>query len=143
MTVPLIVPDASVILKWVLPTDGEPNADQALSLREAIANDTVRALVPSLWLYEVGNTVARRFPDQADRWLAALQKFELNESSPSTRWLTTVLELTRRYEVAFYDASYHAVAINERGTFITADERYAGRVREADAILLLSEWTPP
>ena len=143
MTVPLIVPDASVILKWVLPTDDEPNADQALLLREAIANDTVRALVPSLWLYEVGTTVARRFPDQADRWLAALQKFELDECSPSSRWLATVLDLTRQYEVAFYDASYHAIAINERGTFVTADERYAKRVMEAEAILLLNDWTPP
>lgn len=143
MPAPLIVPDASVILKWVLPSDDEPNADQALLLRDAIANDTVRALVPSLWLYEVGNTVARRFPDYAKPWLAALQKYDLYEYPLSERWLGTVLNLTRRYEITFYDAAYHAIAINESGTFVTADERYVTRVSEAGAICLLQDWTLP
>lgn len=142
MAIPLIVPDASVILKWVLPSDDEPYAEKALLLREAIANDTVRAIVPSLWLYEVGNTIARRFPEQADRWLAALQKFELDEYSLSSRWTATVLKLTRRYGVAFYDASYHAIAIDEQGTFITADERYFKRVADAGSVILINDWSP-
>ena len=58
MSVLLVVPDASVILKWVLPSDGEPDADKALVLRNAILEEDVRALVPTLWIYEVGNTVA-------------------------------------------------------------------------------------
>ncbi|HEY1900610.1 MAG TPA: type II toxin-antitoxin system VapC family toxin [Steroidobacteraceae bacterium] len=57
----IVVPDASVILKWALPAGTEPDADQALLLRKAICDDLVRAIVPSLWLYEVGNTVGRRF----------------------------------------------------------------------------------
>ena len=62
MPIPLVVPDASVLLKWVLPSDDEPDADKALLLRAAIVNEAVRALLPALWLYEVGNTIARRFP---------------------------------------------------------------------------------
>ncbi len=50
MPVPLVVPDASVILKWVLPSDDEPDADKALVLRDAILEEDVRALVPALWL---------------------------------------------------------------------------------------------
>ncbi len=61
----VVVPDASVILKWALPSCDEPDADRALLLRNAIRDDLVRAVVPSLWLYEVGNTVARRFPAHA------------------------------------------------------------------------------
>ena len=57
----VVVPDASVILKWALPSCDEPNADRALLLRNAIRDDLVRAVVPSLWLYEVGYTVARIF----------------------------------------------------------------------------------
>ena len=54
MSAPLVVPDASVILKWVLPSDDEPDADQALALRDAILGEDIRALVPALWLYEAG-----------------------------------------------------------------------------------------
>jgi hypothetical protein len=60
MPVPLAVPDASVVLKWVQPSDDEPDVEKALLLREAILDETVKAIFPGLWLYEVGNTVARR-----------------------------------------------------------------------------------
>jgi hypothetical protein len=79
----LVVSDASVILKWVLPSDDEPDADMALVLRDAILEEIVHTLVPSLRTYEVGNAIARRFPAYAAAWLAALMKFELRESRPS------------------------------------------------------------
>jgi len=50
MPIPLVVPDASVLLKWVLPSDDEPDADKALVLRAAIVDEAVRALLPALWL---------------------------------------------------------------------------------------------
>ena len=68
----LVVPDASVILKWVLPSGEEPDLGQALALRDSIANGHVRAVVPSLWVYEVGNTLARRQPERAERSLDVL-----------------------------------------------------------------------
>ena len=36
MATPIVVPDASVLLKWILPSDNEPDADQAVRLRDAI-----------------------------------------------------------------------------------------------------------
>ena len=47
MAMPLVVPDASVLLKWVLPSNDEPDADQALLLRNAILDEDVDALVPA------------------------------------------------------------------------------------------------
>jgi predicted nucleic acid-binding protein len=143
MPVPLVVPDASVILKWVLPSDDEPDADKALVLRDAILEEDVRALVPALWIYEVGNTVARRFPVYAAAWLAALMKFELQESPPSLHWLGAALQLTERYGVAFYDAAYHAIAIVQHGLFVTSDTRYVNRANEAGSVVMLSDWTLP
>lgn len=143
MPVPLVVPDASVLLKWVLPSEGEPDADKALLLRAAIQDEAVHALLPALWLYEVGNTVARRFPTHASRWLSALMKFRLKEASPSEPWLTKILELTRRYEVSFYDAAYHALAVIHKGLFVTTDSRYVNRVKEPGSVIALSEWEPP
>lgn len=143
MAVPLIVPDASVLLKWVLPSEDEPDTDRALQLRTCILEESVRALLPSLWLYEVGNTIARRFPAHAVAWMSALMKFELKEAPPTPVWLTTTLELTNKFEVTFYDAAYHALALVHKGTFVTADTRYVKKVAADGNVVALSDWLMP
>lgn len=137
---PVVVPDASVILKWVLPPADEGDVDRALAMRDSIMSGRVRALVPDLWVYEVGNTLARRFPDRAFRLLDALARFDLAIAPRSRRWLNHALDLTQRYGVTFYDAAYHAHAIVERGVFVTADARYLQRAGEARSIMHLSAW---
>ena len=72
--------------------------------------------------------------------LNALLRFDFESAHPSPAWLARVLDLTRRYGVTFYDAAYHAHAIEMRGTFVTADERYVSRTREAGFVTRLSEW---
>src|SRR6202030_3332232 len=64
--------------------------------RAAILDDAVHALLPALWLHEVGNTVARRFPTHASGWLSAMMKFGLEEALPSPPWFAKTLELTSR-----------------------------------------------
>ncbi|MGH8226504.1 MAG: type II toxin-antitoxin system VapC family toxin [Steroidobacteraceae bacterium] len=142
-TPPLVVPDASVMLKWVLPSDDEADADKALLLRAAILDETVHALVPALWLYEVGNTVARRFPTHAQTGLSALMRFGLEEQPPSQAWLSKALELINHHDVSFYDAAYHAVALLHKGLFITADVHYVGRAAASGSVISLSDWQPP
>ena len=139
MATPLVVPDASVILKWVLPPADETDVETALALRDSIASGGIRALVPDLWVYEVGNTLARRLPAEASRLLDALVRFDLTIAQRSSRWLSQALELTRRYGVTFYDAAYHVHAIVEQGVFITADARYLQRTGQASA-MHLSAW---
>ena len=137
----LVVPDASVILKWVLASADEPDLAQALELRDSIADGRVRAVVPSLWIYEVGNTLARRQPERAGHSLGVLSRFDLESAPRSPRWLECAFDLTQRYAVTFHDASYHAHAIVGRGIFVTADERYIGRAGRAGFVIPLSEWT--
>jgi predicted nucleic acid-binding protein len=141
--VTVVVPDASVILKWALPSSDEPDADRALLLRNSIRDNIVRAVVPSIWLYEVGNTIARRFPQHAGAWISALLKLGLEAAPVSQRWLKQVLELTDCYPVSFYDAAYHATALVHGGAFVTADERYAEHAKPHGAIVRLGEWMPP
>jgi len=143
MPIPLLVPDASILLKWVLPAEEEPDADRALLMRAAILDEAVRALLPSLWLYEVGNTVARKFPAQASAWLSALMKFGIEEAPPSSPWLAKTLELVSRHDVTFYDAAYHSIALVHGGVFVTADSRYVSRVADSGAVIALSDWQPP
>jgi len=137
------MPDVSVLLKWVPPSDDEQDVDKALLLRAATLNDAVRAIVPALWLYEIASTVARRFPTHAFAWLTSLMKFGLTEAAPSDAWLTAALELTRTYEVSFYDAAYHALAITREGVFVTADVRYVNRMAGEGTVVALSEGKAP
>ncbi|MYB32114.1 MAG: type II toxin-antitoxin system VapC family toxin, partial [Acidobacteria bacterium] len=56
----IVTPDASVLLKWVLPAEDEQDTDAALALRDEAAAGILDLIVPQLWIYEVGNTLARR-----------------------------------------------------------------------------------
>ena len=58
----IIVPDASVILKWVLEKSSEPDQVQARWLQEAILTDQVEIRLPTLWRFEVANVLGLKRP---------------------------------------------------------------------------------
>lgn len=132
----VVVPDASVLLKWVIPA-AEAGRDSAIDVRDAAISGRIVLIVPPLWLYEVGNTLARRFPEHAARLLEALVAFGLVEIAPTKAWREQGLALVRDHQVTFYDAAYHALALVERGVFLTADNDYARKAGAAGAVQLL------
>ena len=139
----IVTPDASVLLKWVLPGDEEQDTDAALELRDGAVAGTLDLVVPQLWIYEVGNTLARRFPGDADELLASLADFGLTEARLDSRWRSRAVSLSVTYGVAFYDAAYHAVALGLGGVFVTADEGYVRRASKAGGISSLRQWRMP
>ncbi len=130
----LLVPDASVILEWVLPRDEEPHAGEARRLLADFVDGTVDLVVPSPWYFELGNTGARRFPDDAARVLAALRALDLPEPRPTEAWEAKTLELVAACGVTFHDAACHALAIVVGGTLVTRDQRYRARSAEASSL---------
>ncbi len=136
----IVTPDASVLLKWVLPGDDEQDTEAALALRDEAAAGTLDLVVPQLWIYEVGNTLARRFPEDADELLGSFVDFGLTEAKLDAGWRARTVSLSVRFGVAFYDAAYHAVALGLRGLFVTADERYVRRASGAGSISSLRLW---
>ena len=125
-----------MLLKWVIPTV-EEDRGSAIQLREAAIAGQLALIVPPLWLYEVGNTLARKFPEHASRMLDALAAFGLVEKPATKAWRNRALALTSGYGVTFYDAAYHALALVEGGVFLTADSDYVRKTRGAGAVLLL------
>ena len=91
----------------------------------------------------MGNTLARRFPEDADELLASLADFGLTEAKLDARWRARAVSLSVSYGVAFYDAAYHAVALGLQGVFVTADERYVRRASGAGVISSLRLWRTP
>jgi len=61
----------------------------------------------------------------------------------SLPWLAKTLELTQKHDVTFYDASYHALAIVNGGSFVTADTRYVTKTASSGSVIALSDWRPP
>jgi len=43
----------------------------------------------------------------------------------------------------YYDAAYHALAINRDGLFVTADEQYIQKAGSSGHILHLKDWGSP
>lgn len=135
----LLVPDASVLLKWVLRSDDEGDRDPALALKVAWLEGACDLVVPSLWVFEVGNILGLKQPATATALLQAMVDLGLREEAPHG-YLAPILRLMRDYKVTFYDAAYHALAIHVRGTMLTADRAYVRRTLRAGHVTLLDEW---
>jgi predicted nucleic acid-binding protein len=136
--VPRFVPDASVILKWVLDADDEADRDAALQLLLGWQRGTLELLVPPLWIYEVGNILCLKRSRDAEQALTALRALAMIERT-STALVAEAASLTIRYGVTFYDATYLALARLSTATLITADARFLRRLPPGTPARLLAD----
>lgn len=140
----VVVPDASVILKWVLQPEDEPDVPRALRLLGEYRARRLEIRVPSLWRYEVGNILGLKYPELAAEAMETLLAVGIAEEFLDRDYGLAVLQFMRAIKgVSFYDASYHVLALRLGGTCITADRDYARKTRRKNHIVLLSQWVPP
>lgn len=137
----IVIPDASVILKWVLEKDDEPGYAQALKLQDAILTDEVEIRVPTLWRYEVGNVLGLKKPKLASELVGALLAYEFDEVPLQADYALDVLAHMQEIPgVTFYDSAYHVLALRTKGCYVTADAMYLKRAKRKGRVELLSEW---
>lgn len=140
----LVVPDASVILKWVLQKGEEADSPVALRMLEYFLADRIEIRLPSLWRYEVGNILGMKTPHMASEAMETLLAYEFDEEALHREYCLAVLRLMREVRrISFYDASYHVLALRAKGTYVTADLDYMKKARRKGHIALLSDWSPP
>jgi predicted nucleic acid-binding protein len=120
----LIVPDASVIVSWVFRAPDEPESERARHLLEAWLGGRIEILVPSLWVYEVGNIIPRKNPGMAEEIMDILLGYGLPEQGMPPAICRIALDIMKRHGVTYYDAAYHATAIHHGGVLVTADAAY-------------------
>ncbi len=120
----LIIPDASVIVSWVFQTPDEPENERARDLLKEWIGGRVDLLVPSLWVFEVGNIIPRKNPAMAEEIMQILLEYQLPEQRMTSAICRIALDLMKKHDVTFYDAAYHAVAIRNLGVLVTADAAY-------------------
>jgi len=133
----IIVPDASIILKWALGEEKETERDKALSILYDYIEGRCEIVLPSLWVYEVGNILGMKHPESSKEIMDILLDYEFKEYRMSKDVCRLIFELIRDLRVTFYDASYHALAIKQKGIFITSDKKYYDKVRDKSHIQLL------
>ena len=137
----IIVPDASVILKWVLEKGEGEEVSKALTLQNAFIKEELELQVPTLWKYEVGNVLGLKQPQLAGELMKALLDYELSEAPLTPNYCQAVLRLMHELKgVTFYDSCYHVLAIQTMGIYVTADKNYVKRANRKGHIRLLAEW---
>jgi predicted nucleic acid-binding protein len=140
----IVVPDASVILKWVLEKDSEPDYRQAARLQQALLDEAIEIRLPTLWRYEVGNVLGLKKPGAATALMSALLAYELDEVPLMAEYTLAVLEHMKDVNgVTFYDSAYHVLALRTKGLYLTADAAYVKRAKRKGHVRLLKEWEGP
>jgi predicted nucleic acid-binding protein len=129
--------DASVAACWAFDDEDHPRAALAL---DRIRSDP--ALVPSLWWFEVRNTLlvnerrGRLTESDTTAFLRALARLTVTiDRVPGEE---SVLSLARRHRLTVYDAAYLELAQREGVPLATLDGMLE-RAAQAEDLLLLGE----
>lgn len=138
-----IVPDASVILKWAFNAEaGEQDAANAEGLLQGWVDGKYTILLPSLWIFEVGNVLGLKVPDMADAIMEVFIDYRFVSVDITHNLCGKTFDLMKKYGVTFYDAVYHAVALRQKGLLVTADESYYKKAKGSGHIALLRDFSP-
>ncbi|MBX3326345.1 MAG: type II toxin-antitoxin system VapC family toxin, partial [Nitrospira sp.] len=126
----ILVPDASVLLKWIVEQEQEPDYRNAIQLQQALLDESVEIRLPTLWRYEVGKVLGLKKPTMAVELMSALLAYEFDEVPLRTEYGLAVLDHMREVKhVTFYDSAYHVLAIRAKGLYLTEDGAYVKRAK--------------
>lgn len=135
-----LVVDASVALKWFLRASGERHLVQAESVAAAIELSGTELLAPAHWTAEVMAVLARVEPALIDDALVVLDDMRptVIQGAPV---LKRAAELAGTLNHHLFDTLYHAVALEEQATLVTADESYFGKAKGHGGIVQLADFS--
>jgi predicted nucleic acid-binding protein len=125
--------DASVAVKWMVPTLREVLREEAMRLAELQSVGRLELIVPDLFWIEVGNVLwkaarSKRIPSsEFDLALKLVQNSDI-PSFPSRRLLPSALLIAFEFNRSVYDSLYIALAKELSCQLITADEKLVNAV---------------
>ncbi len=131
------VVDASVILKWVLGDEREPDHEKAIRLLHAWVQGSVTIAAPMLWQFEVGNILGRAIPEEAPEKTGLVMDLNIQSIVLTDRACRLCFGWMRTKGVTFYDAAYLAAAYDTKAMLVTADERFVKKIGKSDHLCLL------
>lgn len=126
----LYVLDASVALKWALPSANETLSSEAIDLLRQYVKGEVDFVVPDIFWAEIGNVLWKG--SRQGRWtpvfageVASEMQARAFRTVPCRNLLPAALTIALTYDRTLYDCLYVALAIECGSQMVTADERLA------------------
>lgn len=125
-----LVLDASVAIKWAIPSAREPLTDQSLRLLRRYVDSEIEFIVPDVFWAELGNvlwkgTRQRRWRQDETEAVATDMRARNFATVSSITLLPEALRIAFAYDRAVYDCLYVALAVQSKTDLITADEHLA------------------
>jgi predicted nucleic acid-binding protein len=122
--------DASVAVKWSIPSANETLTAQSVQLLQRYVNGEINFIVPDVFWAEVGNVLwkgvrQRRWPQVLADAAAEEIKNRNFLSISSLTLLPEALRIAFLHDRSVYDCLYVALAVQFNVEMVTADERLA------------------
>jgi predicted nucleic acid-binding protein len=139
---PLLVVDASVVLKWVL---DEPGRSSSLLLLDAFEARETNLLAPDSLMHEVGSVLSRRCRRKLLSVTQAKAAFALLDHRKPLLFggsvlMTEALTLSVRHSLSYWDGLYVTLALRNDCPLVTADRRlYRAAAHHFPFVELLGE----
>ena len=139
-----IILDANIAVKILYE---EQDTAVAQSFLEACTTDDIRILVPEHFLYELINVCQNLGIEIANALtlFTAMKGSILTVVTPdNSTWLLAEKIAMHGHQksgfTSMYDSIYHALAIESKGVFVTADKKHFAKTEKFSHISLLSNW---
>jgi predicted nucleic acid-binding protein len=121
--------NASVTLSWLLRDTPARDEGYPLAVLNALRDPSTAAMVPMTWGLEIANVIARSEAKdlvtaaQSGSFIALLEGIPIEvDSETFTQVLGDTLQLSRRYKLSSYDASYLELALRNGAPIATLDD---------------------
>lgn len=135
-----LVVDASVAVKWFLrDSNEEKDVAPAVDLLIGVGKNSIELIQPPHWMAEVAAVLARLQPDLADDAIDLLDAMEIPTTADSNLY-KLASHLSAGLNHHLFDTLYHALAIQEKATLVTADHRYYRKSKQRGSISLLTDF---
>lgn len=121
--------DASVTLSWLLRDTGARDEAYPLEVLNALRDPNIAATVPMTWGLEIANVIACSESKelvsaaQSGSFIALLEGIPIDvDADTFAHVLSDTLQLSRRYRLSSYDASYLELALRSGAPIATLDD---------------------
>lgn len=139
-----LVIDSCVFAKIFLQ---EPDRYQALRLFDVFLNSDLKIYVPSIFIYEIFNICCRQNLETEEifKIISKYKKYGLLIMDLDNDGFSKAMEIAKTGNKksgypSFYDCTYHALALENKCTFITSDVKHYQKTKKFGHIKLLKDY---
>lgn len=135
-----LVVDASVAVKWFIrDSNEEQDLSSAVDILKDFGKNNIELIQPPHWMAEITAVLARLQPDLVDKAIDLLDAMEIPTGAQSSVY-KLASHLATKLNHHLFDTLYHALALQENATLITADYRYFRKSVSRGSICMLEDF---